>query len=169
MPPVPATPLTSASSRLPVPQPPQSLASPVTTAAVQVSVPTAPTQIVSVPSLTPTQVVSAPPPTPTQMLMVGTLTPDGLDQFTPPPSRVPPSNLSTSQAQDGWRPTHNPSWTLGPQHRSYVHAASSYLTGVPGGPEWERLLASYIDFEGLSSVRSVSVPDYHTSPPLTVQ
>ena len=60
-------------------------------------------------------------------------------------------------SEDGWSPTHDPSWVLGPQHRDYVHSAASFLIGVPGGPEWEKLLASYITYEGLSSFRSVSV------------
>lgn len=51
-------------------------------------------------------------------------------------------------------------WTLGPQHRNYVHSAASYLVGAPGGPQWEKLLERYIIFESLLSARSVSE---HTS------
>jgi len=69
---------------------------------------------------------------------------------------VPSTNRSPSQSQGPWTPSHHPSWTLGPQHRPYVHAAASYLLGVPGGADWEKLLALYITFESLSSDRSVS-------------
>lgn len=75
----------------------------------------------------------------------------------PPPSRSDSStNLSPSQTQQGWTPSHHPSWTLGREHRPYIHSAAFYLIRVPGGPEWEKLLASYITFESLSSARSVS-------------
>lgn len=83
---------------------------------------------------------------------------------TPSPS---PSTHSESQ-EEGWVPSHDPSWTLGPQHHQYVHAAAPYLIGVPGGPAWESLLASYIIFESLSSARPVSnLPVCLSSPPLT--
>jgi len=80
-----------------------------------------------------------------------------------PPSRasspaplVLPTEPSPSQAQQAWVPSYRPLWKLGRQHRPYVHAAAPYLTAVPGGREWEDLLAAYITFEGLSSNRSVS-------------
>lgn len=50
-----------------------------------------------------------------------------------------------------------PLWSLGPQHRPYVHHAAPYLVDVPGGPEWDNLLASYITFESLASSQPVSL------------
>lgn len=74
----------------------------------------------------------------------------------PTPDLVPVTNRSPLQSQGAWTPDHHPSWTLGLQHRPYVHAAASYLVAVPGGADWEKLLVGYITFEGLSSDRSVS-------------
>ena len=73
-------------------------------------------------------------------------------ETSPPPylrhtSSVGPPTLQAEK----WIATHEPSWSLGPQHRKYVHNAAPYLTGVPGGPEWEKMLASFITFESLSS------------------
>lgn len=67
------------------------------------------------------------------------------------------TNPSPLQTQGDWTPSHQPLWTLGPQHRGYIHPAASYLIGVPGGPKWESLLANYITFESLSSLRSVRI------------
>lgn len=50
-----------------------------------------------------------------------------------------------------WARTHTPSWSLGPQHGKYLHKAYKFLLGVPGGPEWESLLANFVTFESLSS------------------
>ena len=72
-----------------------------------------------------------------------------------PSPPVPSTNRSPSQSQGAWTPSHHPLWTLGPQHRTYVHAAAPYLVGVPGGADWEKLLAGYMTFESLSSDRSV--------------
>ena len=87
---------------------------------------------------------------------------DSLDRPSSPPSqltlRAPPP---TSQVQAKWTPSHTPLWSLGPQHRNYVHAAVPYLLSVPGGSEWECLLASYITFEGLSSSTLVSAFIYY--------
>ena len=55
-----------------------------------------------------------------------------------------------------WVPTYTPSWSLGPQHGNYLRAAVPYLVTVPGGPQWKKLLASYMVFESLLSSRSVS-------------
>jgi len=73
-----------------------------------------------------------------------------------PTSLVPSTNRPPSQSHGPWTPSHSPSWTIGPQHRPYVRAAAPYLVGVPGGVNWEKLLASYITFESLSADRSVS-------------
>lgn len=75
---------------------------------------------------------------------------------------VSPSHCSlrarpSASGGERWTPTHTPSWSLGPQHARHVHAALAYLLGVPGGPKWEKLLASFITFEGLSSARPVSI------------
>jgi hypothetical protein len=78
---------------------------------------------------------------------------------TPPARCVSSVHLPASQAQ-AWSPTHTPSWSLGPQYGNYVHAAAPYLIGVPGGPGWEKLLANFIAFEGLSSSRPVSIFSY---------
>ena len=79
----------------------------------------------------------------------------------PPSSCGPTSSGGPSQSQchetSEWPPQHRPTWQLGPQHPSYVHAAASYLIGVPGGPEWERLLERWVVFESLSSANGVSV------------
>ena len=86
-----------------------------------------------------------------------------LSHSTSPPSpHISSTHLSPLQAQERLTIGHEPSWTLGPQHRSYVHLAEPYFIGVSGGPEWEKLLASYIQFESLSSARSVSTstPQY---------
>ena len=72
-----------------------------------------------------------------------------------PSSVYPPA----SQAQ-GWTPTHKLSWLLGPQHDNYIHAATPYLIGVPGGPGWEKLLVSFITFKSLSSSQPVSTLCY---------
>ena len=76
---------------------------------------------------------------------------DDLEISSSLPSSVYPP---TSQAQ-GWTPTHELSWLLGPQH-----AAAPYLIGVPGGPGWEKLLASFITFESLSSSQPMSTLCY---------
>ena len=93
---------------------------------------------------------------PTRTHSAAGITPD--DPNLPPPS--PPHCVSpvrlTSQAQTPWTPTHQPSWSLGPQHNDYVHAAAPYLLGVPGGSMWEKLLTNYILFESLSSAVPVS-------------
>ena len=115
-------------------------------------------------SLPPNQTASLPPD------RMASLLPDRTTS--PPPDRTtslaPDRTVSTPPSRTGSRcsspvtspsplPTPSPpSWTLGPQHRSYVHSAAPYLIEVPGGPEWDKLLAGYIVFESLSSVRSVS-------------
>ena len=58
---------------------------------------------------------------------------------------------------DGWPPQCTPTWKLGPQHPLYVHAAKSYLIGVPGGPKWRSLLECWILYESLSSSNPVHV------------
>ena len=68
-----------------------------------------------------------------------------------------PTPPTTSSGESPWTPTHQPSWSLGPQHNPYVHVAAPYLIGVPGGPKWESLLVNYIVFESLSSAIPVSV------------
>ena len=72
------------------------------------------------------------------------------------PYNVLPIDPPPSQTQGHPTPRYEPSWTLGPQHHGYVHSAASYLAEVPGGDEWEKLLASYIMFESLSAARPVS-------------
>lgn len=49
-----------------------------------------------------------------------------------------------------WVPAHMPSWTLGPQHGDHLHTAAPYLIAVPGGHQWEKLLASFVTFESIS-------------------
>ena len=82
------------------------------------------------------------------------------DLSTPPPdasgSDDSTSDSSTSEDEDDQRSPRK-SWDLRPHHRAYVHAAVPYLAGVSGTPEWEKLLATYITFESLSSSRSVSI------------
>lgn len=140
-----------------------------------------PTQASSTTTLVPTQGSSKTTLTPTQVSTLILETLDDLGGFslpvpTPSPSlsrhmSLSPSRCASpspshhamfvdppaSQAQRGWTPHHKPSWVLGPQHRSYVHSATPYLIGVPGGFGWENLLARYIVFESLSSARSVSL------------
>jgi len=70
----------------------------------------------------------------------------------PAPDHVP---ITSSQSQGAWTPTHDPSWTLGPQHHPYVHAAVPYLVAVPSGADWEKLLVGYMTFESLSSDKLV--------------
>ena len=71
-----------------------------------------------------------------------------------------PADVPLSQVQECLTPSHELLWALRPQHQPYVHSAAPYLLGVPGGHKWERLLASYIIFESLSSARPVS-PSVH--------
>ena len=59
-----------------------------------------------------------------------------------------------------WIPAYTPSWSLGPQHGNYVHAAAPYLIAVPGGPQWEKLLKSYVVYESLAASQSVSISFY---------
>lgn len=147
----------------------------ITSTAAEMGAAPTPTQI-------PPETTPAPPQTTTQTrtraLMVTSETPDGFGGPPSPPSHTPtsspplsrcaspspscvlPADPPPSQASKGWIPSHKPSWTLGPQHRRYVHLAASYLTGVPGGPEWEKLLANYVIFESLSAARGVSVPSH---------
>lgn len=75
-----------------------------------------------------------------------------------PSSIVPPSsNTLNPQDDDGdWPPQYTPTWKLGPQHPSYVHAAKPFLIAVPGGPEWVELLERWVTFESLSSADPVS-------------
>ena len=68
----------------------------------------------------------------------------------PEMSSLPPGS------QEGWTPSHSPSWTLGPQHLEHVKNAAPFLCAVPGGPEWEELLARFITLEGLSLSLDVS-------------
>ena len=56
-----------------------------------------------------------------------------------------------------WIPAYTPSWSLGPQHGNYVHAAAPYLIAVPGGPQWEKLLASYVMYESLAASQRVGI------------
>jgi len=83
-----------------------------------------------------------------------------------PRSPTPPSlSLASSHGSPpsqhgsigGWPPQHTPVWQLGPQHPPYVHSAAPYLIGVPGGPEWKKLLEHWVIFEGLSFSRAVSI------------
>jgi hypothetical protein len=55
-----------------------------------------------------------------------------------------------------WSPQYKPTWKLGPGHPAYVHSAVPYLIGVPGGPEWEKLLEHWVVFESLSFSKPVS-------------
>ena len=109
--------------------------------------------------------------TPTQAPAVSSRTFDDLSGSPPPSQRTashppnhtasPPPNHTASpppsHAALSPRAPPTPSWTLGPQHRGYVRSATSYLIGVPGGPEWDQMLASYVTFESLSSARSVGI------------
>ena len=75
-----------------------------------------------------------------------------------PPSIIP-SSSNTHHPQDDdddWPPQHMPTWELGPQHPGYVHVAKTFLVGVPGGPEWVKLLGHWVVFESLSSAEAVS-------------
>ena len=58
---------------------------------------------------------------------------------------------------DGWPPQCTPTWKLGPQHPPYIHAAESYLIGVPGSPKWRSLLECWILYESLLSSNPVHV------------
>lgn len=142
-----------------------------TSMAMQMSTPLVHTQESSTATLAPTQ-TSTTTQTPMRASMDADGTSDDFCGSSPSPTRTPLNPLrhtspssrralsadpSPSQAQGCRTAGRNPSWTLGPQHRDYVHSAASYLAGVPGGPEWNDLLASYITFESLSSARAVSV------------
>lgn len=72
---------------------------------------------------------------------------------------------SPSPQDQGWAPTHTPLWKRGPQHGPHVEKAESFLLGVPGGPKWEELLASFITLKGLSSSLHVSAVFSINSPP----
>ena len=99
------------------------------------------------------------------MLLTQT-TQDELEALSPTPTRSttpvettphePGVSLRRALFAHKWVPAYTPSWSLGPQHRKYVHDAAPYLVAVPGGPKWEKLLESYMIFEGLSSSRRVS-------------
>ena len=115
---------------------------------------------------TPTSIVSETTPEPFDP-KPSNLGPSHPDSFNPEPDRSPPSPsrcvspIQPPSQVESWPPSHNPSWSLGRQHPTYVHAAAGYLVGVPGGPEWEKLLADYITFESLSA--SVPVSRLHSS------
>ena len=56
-----------------------------------------------------------------------------------------------------WIPAYTLSWLLGPQHGNYIHAAAPYLIAVPGGPQWEKLLASYVMYESLVASQHMGI------------
>jgi hypothetical protein len=138
---------------------------PMTTPATT-PIPTTTPAVIPIPTTTPavtpirTQVLVI-TPAPTQLTVTSlaqTQTdPETTQVLLPPsPSCHALSEKITSRAQLTWTPTHEPSWELGPEHNGYVHKAENYLTGVPGGPKWEELLAEYVIFESLSSSVPVS-------------
>ena len=114
------------------------------------------------PVLTPPLVQSAGSPSassPTPATATPSTTDDTVPEDTSPSSSTPTflSNELPSQ-QDSthdWPPQHTPTWDLGPQHPNYVRPATTFLLGVPGGPEWMRLLERWVVFESLSSSNAV--------------
>ena len=70
---------------------------------------------------------------------------DNSDTVSPSPSPTPRCHHTSLCSSTSSLP-----WTLSPQHRNYVHSATSYLIDAPGGLQWEKLLERYIVFESLS-------------------
>ena len=94
---------------------------------------------------------------------------DGPEASSPTPTRgTTPMEMTLDKPEvphrtsfaRAWIPAYTQSWSLGPQHGNYVHAAAPYLIAVPGGPQWEKLLKSYVVYESLAASQSVSISFY---------